>query len=63
MPLLDEINQDLQKRIDKGINTYGTTLDNANLNREELLNHLYEELLDSVFYIKKLINDKSITIN
>jgi hypothetical protein len=59
MKLLDEINADLQKRIDKGINTYGTTLDDANLNREELLNHLYEELLDSVFYIKKLINDKS----
>jgi hypothetical protein len=59
MPLLDEINADLQKRIDKGIKTYGTTLDDANLNKEELLNHLYEELLDSVFYIKKLINDKS----
>jgi hypothetical protein len=59
MKLLEEINADLQKRIDKGINTYGTTLDDANLNREELLNHLYEELLDSVFYIKKLINDKS----
>jgi len=59
MKLLDEINADLQKRIDKGINTYGTTLDDANLNREELLNHLYEELLDSIFYIKKLINDKS----
>ena len=59
MKLLDEINADLQKRIDKGINTYGTTLDDANLNKEELLNHLYEELLDSVFYIKKLINDKS----
>jgi hypothetical protein len=59
MNLLDEINADLQKRIDKGIKTYGTTLDDANLNREELLNHLYEELLDSIFYIKKLINDKS----
>lgn len=59
MPLLDEINADLQKREAKGIKTYGTTLDDANLNREELLNHLYEELLDSVFYIKKLINDKS----
>jgi len=59
MKLLEEINIDLQKRIDKGINTYGTTLDDANLNKEELLNHLYEELLDSVFYIKKLINDKS----
>jgi len=59
MKLLDEINADLQKRIDKGIKTYGTTLDNADLNKEQLLNHLYEELLDSVFYIKKLINDKS----
>ena len=56
MKLLEEINIDLQKRETKGIKTYGTTLDNANLNREELLNHLYEELLDSVFYIKKLIN-------
>ena len=59
MKLLEEINQDLQKRIDKGIKTYGTTLDDANLNKEELLNHLYEELLDAAFYIKKLINDKS----
>jgi hypothetical protein len=56
MKLLEEINIDLQKRETKGIKTYGTTLDDANLNREELLNHLYEELLDSVFYIKKLIN-------
>ena len=59
MPLLEEINADLQKRIDKGMNTYGTTLENADLNNLQLLNHLYEELLDSVFYIKKLINDKS----
>lgn len=58
MPLLDEINQDLQKRIDKGIKTYGTTLDNADLNNLQLLNHLYEELLDSVFYIKRLINSE-----
>jgi hypothetical protein len=59
MNLLEEINQDLQKREAKGIKTYGTTLDNADLNNLQLLNHLYEELLDSIFYIKKLINDKS----
>lgn len=59
MTLLDEINADLQKRETKGIKTYGTTLDSANLTKDELLNHLYEELLDSVFYIKKLINDKN----
>ena len=59
MGLLEEINADLQKREQKGINTYGTKLDDADLNKEQLLNHLYEELLDSVFYIKRLINDKS----
>jgi hypothetical protein len=59
MTLLEEINADLQKREEKGINTYGTKLDDADLNKAQLLNHLYEELLDSVFYIKKLINDKS----
>ena len=59
MKLLEEISIDLQKREAKGIKTYGTTLDNADLNNLQLLNHLYEELLDSVFYIKKLINDKS----
>ena len=63
MKLLEQINEDLQKRVDKGINTYGTTLDDAKLNKEELLNHLYEELLDAAFYIKKLINDKSISVN
>ena len=63
MLLLEEINADLQKREAKGIKTYGTTLDNADLNNLQLLNHLYEELLDSVFYIKKLINDKSISVN
>ena len=59
MTLLKEINSDLQKREDKGIKTYGTRLDDAKLNKDQLLNHLYEELLDSVFYIKRLINDKN----
>lgn len=59
MTLLEEISADLKKREEKGIKTYGTTLDNADLNKEQLLNHLYEELLDASFYIKKLINDKS----
>jgi hypothetical protein len=59
MTLLEQINADLNNREAKGINTYGTKLDDADLNKAQLLNHLYEELLDSVFYIKKLINDKS----
>ena len=59
MGLLEEINIDLHKREQKGIKTYSTKLDDADLSKEQLLNHLYEELLDSVFYIKRLINDKS----
>jgi hypothetical protein len=59
MTLLEEINADLQKREKKGINTYGTKLDDADLNKEQLLNHLYEELLDAAFYIKRLINDNN----
>jgi hypothetical protein len=59
MTLLEQINIDLQKREEKGIKTYGTKLDDADLNKAQLLNHLYEELLDAAFYIKKLINDKS----
>lgn len=59
MTLLEEINADLQKRETKGIKTYSTKLDDADLNKAQLLNHLYEELLDSVFYIKRLINDNN----
>lgn len=59
MTLLEEINADLQKREQKGINTYGSKLDDADLNKEQLLNHLYEELLDAAFYIKRLINDNN----
>lgn len=59
MGLLEEINIDLHKREQKGINTYGTKLDDADLNKEQLLNHLYEELLDAAFYIKRLINDNN----
>ena len=59
MTLLEEINIDLHKREQKGIKTYSTKLDNADLNKAQLLNHLYEELLDSVFYIKRLINDNN----
>jgi len=58
MTLLEQINSDLNNREAKGIKTYGTKLDDADLNKEQLLNHLYEELLDASFYIKRLINSE-----
>lgn len=46
---------DLQFREHKGIQTYGTTVDRTDLTEDEWLQHLYEEQLDSVVYLKKII--------
>lgn len=55
--IINQVKQDLDLRELKGIETYGTTMDRGDLSQGEWLNHLYEELLDSVLYIKKLQNE------
>lgn len=52
--IIDAVKQDLDSREAKGLETYGTTLDRQDLTEGEWLNHLYEELLDAVCYIKKM---------
>jgi uncharacterized protein YeeX (DUF496 family) len=42
---------DLVSRSQRGINKYNTTLDQNN--KDDYMNHLYEELLDAAQYIKK----------
>ena len=37
-----------------GYQTYGKTLDRTDLSKLDWLNHLQEELMDSVLYIEKL---------
>lgn len=53
--LKDQITQavinDLVSRSQRGINKYNTTLDQNN--KDDYMNHLYEELLDAAQYIKK----------
>lgn len=53
--LKDHITQavinDLVSRSQRGINKYNTTLDQNN--KDDYMNHLYEELLDAAQYIKK----------
>ena len=53
--LKDQITQavvnDLISRSQRGINKYNTTLDQNN--KDDYMNHLYEELLDAAQYIKK----------
>ena len=43
--------EDLRSRSERGVKKYNTTLDQNN--KDDYMNHLYEELLDSDHYIKK----------
>ena len=53
---LDAVIADLQSREAKGIQTYGGTVDQANLTKEQWLQHAYEEALDLCIYLKKLMS-------
>lgn len=54
--ILAAVIADLRRRESKGLETYGTTMDRTDLSHEDWLNHLYEEVLDSAVYLKKIIN-------
>lgn len=56
--IVKEICADLERREGKGLKEYGCTVDRTNLSELEWLQSLYEELLDSAVYTKKLINIK-----
>ena len=43
--------EELKSRSERGIKKYNTTLDQNN--KDDFMNHLYEELLDAAQYIKK----------
>jgi hypothetical protein len=52
---IEKVIADLRQREEKGIQTYGGTVDQANLTREQWLQHAYEEALDLCIYFKKLM--------
>ena len=52
---LEAVIADLKEREEKGIQTYGGTVDQANLTQEQWLQHAYEEALDLCIYLKKLM--------
>lgn len=52
--IIDIAKEILDSRQEKGIKTYGTTLDEANLSDKELLNHAIEEVADLFLYLTKL---------
>jgi len=56
--ILTSVIFDLVEREKKGIETYQTTMDRKDLSLEDWENHLYEELLDAVLYLKKIKHEK-----
>lgn len=53
-PIVEAVREKLKQRSAVGIKKYGTTL--AENNTDDFLNHLQEELMDSILYIEKLKN-------
>lgn len=49
--ITESVIEDLKSRSERGIKKYNTTLDQNN--KDDYMNHLYEELLDAAQYIKK----------
>jgi len=54
--ILKEVIADLERREQKGLVEYGTTVDRTDLSKDFWLNSAYEEALDLAIYLKKLIN-------
>ena len=52
--ITESVIEDLKSRSERGIKKYNTTLDQNN--KDDFMNHLYEELLDAAQYIKKEIS-------
>lgn len=49
--ITESVIEDLRSRSERGIKKYNTTLDQNN--KDDYMNHLYEELLDAAQYVKK----------
>jgi hypothetical protein len=49
--ITEAVINDLKSRSERGIKKYNTTLDQNN--KDDFMNHLYEELLDAAQYVKK----------
>lgn len=60
LPSVDPIVQSVKRKFDersaKGLETYGTTLEDNPDGFYSWLNHLQEELMDAVLYIEKMKN-------
>jgi hypothetical protein len=52
--ILADVIQDMRSREEKGLETYGTSMDRKDLSTSQWITHLKEELMDAILYLKKL---------
>lgn len=54
--ILDEVIEDFRKREERGFMKYGVTMDREDLLSHEWIQHMMEELMDAIIYLKKIQN-------
>lgn len=54
--ILDDVIQDFRNREQRGIMKYGVTMDREDLLSHEWIQHMLEELMDAIIYLKKIQN-------
>ena len=52
--ILDEVIQDFRNREERGFMKYGVTMDREDLLSHEWIQHMLEELMDAIIYLKKI---------
>jgi hypothetical protein len=52
--IVEQVIDKFKERSERGLEKYGTTLDDNNLPFDEWLTHLQEELMDAVVYLEKI---------
>lgn len=52
--ILDEVIEDFKKREQRGLMKYGVTMDREDLLSHEWIQHMMEELMDAIIYLKKI---------
>ena len=53
-PIVEAVISKYRERSDKGMETYGVTMEKANHSLDKWLQHLQEELMDATLYIEKV---------
>lgn len=54
--ILEQVIDDFRKREERGFMKYGVTMDREDLLSHEWIQHMLEELMDAIIYLKKIQN-------